>query len=216
MRRREFVILLGTSPTWPLAALAQQSTKVTRIGFLSPVSASNRAIYVEGFRAGLRDLGYVEGKNIIVEFRWAEGNYDRLPALAAELVRLDVDVLVTHSTAAVFAAQQATSTIPIVMTTSGDVVGSGLIARLNRPGRNVTGQTLFHPELNGKRLELLRDALPQINRVAVLYNANNPMTAAVLQEMAPTAAALKLELQQFEARRSGELASLFSAMVTRH
>ena len=144
MRRREFIQLLGGALAWPLAARAQQPTKVFRIGFLDPDFASNQEVYNERFRAGLRAFGYLEGKNIIIEFRYAEGNHERLSALAAELVHLGVDVLVTYSNPGVLAAKQATTTIPIVMIRSGDAVASGLVASLNRPGGIVTGQSFFH------------------------------------------------------------------------
>ena len=215
MRRREFIQLLGGALAWPLAARAQQPTKVFRIGFLDPEFASNSDVYTERFRAGLRALGYLESKNIIIEFRYAEGNSGRLSALAAELVHLGVDVLVTYSNRGVLAAKQATTTIPIVMIISGDAVASGLVASLNRPGGNVTGQSFFNPELNAKRLELLKEVLPEIKRVAVLVNPTNPVTLRVLPAMALTAASLEFELQQFEVTRSDELASAFLDMRKR-
>jgi putative ABC transport system substrate-binding protein len=184
---------------------AQQPTKVFRIGFLDPEFASNSDVYTERFRAGLRAFGYLESKNIIIEFRYAEGNSGRLSALAAELVHLGVEL----------AAKQATTTIPIVMIISGDAVASGLVASLNRPGGNVTGQSFFNPELNAKRLELLKEVLPEIKRVAVLVNPTNPVTLRVLPAMALTAASLEFELQQFEVTRSDELASAFLDMRNR-
>jgi ABC-type uncharacterized transport system substrate-binding protein len=215
MRRREFIPLLGGVLAWPLAAHAQQPTKVIRIGFLEPDFASNSEVYIERFRAGLRAFGYLEGKNIIIEFRYADGNFGRLSALAAELVHLGVDVLVTESNPGVLAAKQATTTIPIVMIISGDAVASGFVASLNRPGGNVTGQSFFNPELNAKRLELLKELLPEIRRVAVLFNPTNPVTLRVLPAMALTAASLEFELQQFEATRSDELATAFLDMGKR-
>src|SRR6201993_3022655 len=216
MRRRDFTALVAGAAAWPLTARAQRPTKVTRIGFLGPASASSHAVYIEAFRAGLRDHGYLEGKNIVIEFRWAEGNYDRLHALAAELVRLNIDILVTYSNPPVLAAKQATTTIPIVIAISGDAVGSGLIASLNRPGGNVTGQTFFHPELNAKRLEILKAALPHSSRVAVLFNPSNTIARSILQAMALPAVSLKLDLQQFEVRRSNEFGGALSAMGTGH
>jgi putative ABC transport system substrate-binding protein len=134
MRRREFMVLLGSAAvTWPLAARAQQA-KVARIGFLGLVSASSHANRIAALRAGLRDLGWVEGRNILIEFRWAEGNYDRLPALAEELVRLNVDVLVTHGAAGALAAKNASSTVPIVITAVGDMLALGLVSSLSHPG----------------------------------------------------------------------------------
>jgi len=213
MRRREFFVVLGSTAAWPFAARAQQQTKVARIGFLGPGYSATSALRVERMWAGLRDLGYVQGKNIVIESRWAEGNYDRLPELAAELVRLNVDVLVTYGTPGVLAAKQATTTIPIVMVVVADAIRSGLVASLSRPGGNLTGQTFFVPELNAKRLELLKEALPDSRRIAVLVQPTNPTPA--LEMMGLTAKSLGLELQQFEARRPDELEGAFSAMVAR-
>ena len=202
MKRREFIAGLGGIAAWPIAARAQQPMMPV-IGFLGALSASRWASRVEAFRAGLRDLGYVEGKNIIVEFRWAEGNYDRLPDLADELVHRRVDVLVTHGTPGTRAAKQATKTIPIVMAISGDAVATGLVASLNRPGGNITGSTFFSPELNAKQLELLKEAAPSITQVAVLMNPDNPlMNRPLLQALETTAASLKLVIPIFEARKT--------------
>ena len=132
MRRREFITLLGGATAWPLAARAQQGNKVWRIGFLGMVSASSHAPRVEALRAGLRELGYVEGKNLVIEFRWAEGHYDRLPALADELVRLNLDVILTHTLTGAIAVAKATTTIPIVITAAGDIVAAGLVSSLSR------------------------------------------------------------------------------------
>jgi putative ABC transport system substrate-binding protein len=163
--------------------------------------------------ARLRDLGWVEGKNIVIESRWAEGNYDRLPELAAELVRLNVDILVTYAGIGALAAKRATTTIPIVVTITSDAIRSGLVASLSRPGGNLTGQTFFVPELNAKRLELLKEALPDSRHVAVLVQPTNPAVPPALEMMGLTAKSLGLELQQFEARRPDELKGVFSAMV---
>ena len=215
IRRREFITFLGgAAAAWPLAARAQQSIKLVRIGYLEPGSTSVDRVYLEAFRAGLRDLGYVEGKNFVIEDRWADGNYERLPALAEELVRLNVNVIVAQASPAALAAKKATATIPIVAM-SGDLLGSGLVASLNRPGGNVTGLTFFQPEVTAKRIELLREIIPQSSRVAVLFNPNNTLAPLAIQTMALTATSLKLELQQFEVRRSEEFASAFSAMNAR-
>src|SRR5258705_12700792 len=137
MGRREFIILLGGALAgWPFSARAQQPAKIARVGFLGLVSASSHARRIEALRSGLRDLGYIEGKNLLIEFRWAEGQYDRLPALVTELVRLNVDVIVTHGAAGAIAAKQATTTIPIVITAVGDVLALGLVTSLSRPGGN--------------------------------------------------------------------------------
>ena len=213
MRRIGLAVVLAVSLMLaPLAAEGQQPGSVYRIGFLGPSSASTHANRVEALRAGLRELGYVEGKNIDIEYRWAEGKYDRLPVLAAELVRLKVDVLVTFGTSGALAAKQSTATIPIVMAGTGDAVSTGLISSLARPGGNITGSTLFIPELMAKRLELLKEVMPRSRRVAVLVNPDNSSNAAVLRAMESTARSLKVELQKIEARKPSEFASAFSAI----
>jgi len=198
----------------PLAVEAQQAGKVYRIGFLGTASASGEANRVEALRAGLRDLGYVEGKNIVIEDRWAEGKYDRLPDLVAELVALKVDVIVTTGgTPPALAAKQATTTIPIVMTGVGDAVATGLVSSLARPGGNVTGLTDLVPELMAKRLELLKEAIPRAGRVAVLSNPDNPSGVGVFKAMEVTARSLKVELQKFGVRGPNEFENAFSAMA---
>jgi putative ABC transport system substrate-binding protein len=202
----------------PFALLAQQpSAKVARIGFLGSASASSPASLarVGALRAGLRDLGYVEGKNIVVEFRWAEDKYDRLPDLAAELVRLNVDVLVSQGTSGTLAAKRATTTIPIVMPNAGDPVSTGIVASLARPGGNVTGTTYFNPEISAKRLEILKEAVPRMKRVAVLLNPVSPLVVPILREMGIAAESLKLEIQQYEARAPKEFENAFAAMAKR-
>ena len=213
--RRRLVIALGAGAlAAPLASFAQQQpAKVARIGFLGAGYAIGQMAPVEALRASLRDLGYVEGKNIFIEYRWADGKYDRLPDLAAELVRLKVDVLVTYGTPGTRAAKQATTTIPIVMATSGDAVAVGLVASLARPDGNVTGLTFFDPELSAKRLELLKEAMPRLTRVAVLLNPDNPAKGPSLQAMGITAKSLKVGLQQFDVRGPNEFERAFSAMA---
>jgi len=158
------ILMLGLLAA-PLAAESRQpAEKVHRIGYLGAATASAHAQYVEALRLGLRDHGYVEGKNLVIEYRWAEGQYDRLPDLAAELVRLKVDLIVTHGTPGSLAAKRTTTTIPIVMTLSDDAVATGLVASIARPGGNITGSTFFFPDLNAKRLELLTEALPGARR----------------------------------------------------
>jgi putative tryptophan/tyrosine transport system substrate-binding protein len=216
MRRREFVTLLGGAAVgWPLPVRAQQRAKVARIGYLGLVTASWHAPRVTAFRAGLRELGYVEGKDIVIEFRWAEGQYDRLPALAAELARLNVDVIVTHAAPGAYAAKKATSTIPIVITAIGDLLALGLVESLARPGGNLTGLSIFNAELLGKRLELLKELAPSLAKAAVLLNADNPAgSQLILRELEPTAKALKVELLTFEARGPGDFEGAFAAMVS--
>ena len=196
----------------PLAAHAQQQlSKVRRIGYLASESVSNQANRVEALRAGLRDLGYVEGKNIVIEFRWADGQYDHLARLAAELAGLKVDVIVTSGTKATVAAKRATTTIPIVMGSVGDAVAMGIVTSLARPGGNITGWTFLGPELTGKRLELLKEAIPRIRQVAFLENPADPTTSR--QAMEITAKALKVSVQPFEVRAPGEFDSVFAAMA---
>jgi putative ABC transport system substrate-binding protein len=180
---------------------------------LWPYSPSIAWPFAEAFRQRLRALGYVEGQTIALEERWAEGRYDRLPSLAAELVRLNVDIIVTASTPAVQAAQQATRTIPIVMTVVSDPVESDIVASLARPGRNVTGLSLMHPELSGKRLELLKEVVPKVSRVAVLWNPSNPIIPPLLRETEAAARALGVELQALEVRAPTELDRAFAAMT---
>ena len=200
----------------PLAIGAQQAEKVYRIGYLGNVSALAQAERVESLRASLRDLGYVEGKNIAIEFRWAEGRSERLPELAAELVRLKVDVLVTAGTPGALAAKQATTTIPIVMAGIGDAVGSGVVASLARPGGNITGSTDSVPELMAKLLELLKEIMPRARRVAVLANPANPQRGTLgltFKAMESTAGSLKVELERFEARGPSEFESALSRIA---
>ncbi len=213
INRRKLVIALGAGAlAAPFALFAQQPVKIARIGFLGADSAAGDADRLEVLRARLRDLGYVEGKNIVMEFRWAEGKYERLPELAAELVRLKVDVIVTHGTPGSRAAQKATTTIPIVMAVVGDAVGAGLVASLARPGGNITGSSFLFPEMSAKRLEVLKDALPRIRRVAYLANPDN-LSMASSQAMELAAKSLKMVLQQFEVREPKEFESAFAAMA---
>ena len=207
------VILALSQLALPLAAEAQVPGKVYRIGFLGPTSASTHANRVDALRAGLRELGYVEGKSIMIEYRWADGRYERLPDLGRELVSLKVDVLVTFGTAGALAAKQATTTLPIVMAGTGDAVATGLVSSIARPAGNITGLTLFIPELIAKRLELLKEAMPRSGRVAVLLNPDNGANAPVLKAMEMAARSLKVELQKFEARGRNELEGAFSAMA---
>jgi putative ABC transport system substrate-binding protein len=201
-----------------VGALAQQPpAPIARIGFLGVAAASAPASVarVAALRTGLRDLGYVEGKNLTIDFRWAEGKHGRLPELAAELVRLKVDVIIAQGTPGASAAKQATTTIPIVVPIVADPVSTGLVASLARPGGNVTGLTWFSHEVSAKRLELLRDALPRTKRVAVLINPDNPSNAPILRAMELAAGSLKLEIPQFGARGPGELEGVFATMVAK-
>jgi putative ABC transport system substrate-binding protein len=194
-----------------LSAEAQQPTKIPRIGYLGAVSLSTNSARTDAFRQGLRELGYVEGKNIVIEWRSAEGKLDRLPALAAELVRLKVDIIVTAGATATRPAKEATTTIPIVMTNEVDPVGSGFVASLARPGGNITGLSTLAPELSGKRLELLKETIPKLSRVAVLGTSTQPGYAQQLREIELAAGALKVKLQYLDVLDPKDIATAFRA-----
>jgi putative tryptophan/tyrosine transport system substrate-binding protein len=213
MGRREFVALLGgAAAAWPSVAWAQQTSRAARIGFLGLSTLSAVEPRLRRFRAGLRDLGYVEGQNIFIDFRWAEENYSRLVEFAAELLHLKADILVTYGTPGTLAAKQATTTTPIVMIVSGDAVATGIVASLARPSGNVTGSTFFNPELSAKRLEVVKEVHPSARRVAILLNPGNPISAPVMRATEIVAKRLGLELLSFETRRSDELRSTFLGM----
>jgi len=191
---------------------AQQPAKIPRIGFLGATFPSADAARNEAFRQGLRDLGYVEGKNIVIEYRWAGGKFDRLPDLAAELVRLKVDVIVTGGPASTPPAKEATVTIPIVMSSDSDPVGNGFVASLARPGGNITGLPQMAPELAGKRLELLKEIVPRLSRAAVLGgDSNNPGNAQALRETELAAGAFKVHLQYLDIRDPKDIETAFRA-----
>jgi putative ABC transport system substrate-binding protein len=192
-------------------AQAQQTTKVISIGYLSGPSLSANAARIEAFRQGLRELSYVEGKNIVIEWRSADGKLDRLPALAAELVRLKVAVIVTSGGALTRRAKEATSTIPIVMTNDPDPVGDGFVASLARPGGNITGLSTFAPELSGKRLEILREVVPNLSRLAVLGSSTATGYAQTLKEIEPAAKAFKMQLQFLDVSHVKDMENAFRA-----
>jgi putative ABC transport system substrate-binding protein len=194
-----------------LVAEAQQPTKIPRIGYLATVSLSAIPARIKAFRQGLRDLGYVEGKNISIEYRFAEGKPDRLPGLTAELVHLKVDIIVTAGSPATRAAKEATNTIPIVMTNEADPVGTGFIASLARPGGNITGLSTLAPELSGKRLEILKEVVPKASRVAVLGTSTAPGYAQVLKEIELAAGALKVKLQYLDVLDPKDIETAFRA-----
>jgi putative ABC transport system substrate-binding protein len=201
--------ILGT----PLPADAQPPSKMPRIGYLAPASD---APLLEAFRQGLRDLGWVEGQNIAIEVRSAEGKYERLPELAAELVRLKVDVIVASTTPVALAAKQATRTIPIVIQFVADPIGSGLVASLARPGGNITGWTHLGRELRGKYVELLKAAVPGATRIGVLWNPANPIHGPSLKDVEAAAQALKVQLHSVGVQDPKELESAFSALPRKH
>ena len=194
-----------------LSAEAQQPTKIPRIGFLAGNSLSSLAARVEAFRQGLRELGYVEGKNIVIEWRYAEGKADRLPSLAAELVRLKVDIIVTAGPAVTRPVKEATTTIPIVMAQDPDPVGSGFVASLAQPGGNITGLSSLALELSGKQLELLKESIPKLSRVAVFGNSTRPGNAQALREIEIAAKAFGVKLQYLDVLSSKDIESAFRA-----
>jgi len=196
----------------PLAADAQQAGKIYRIGYLSPTSARSAQTARDAFRAGLRDFGWAEGQNILIEYRWAEGKYELLPELAAELVQLNVALIITTTTPSVLAAQKASKTIPIVFVGVGDPVAQGLVASLARPGGNLTGTTAMLPELTAKGLELLREAVPRISRVAILYNSANPAYGRLMKGIEVPARRLGVEVQLVGVQTPNELERAFAAM----
>jgi putative tryptophan/tyrosine transport system substrate-binding protein len=210
------VTLILSLLTATLTSQAQRAAHVSRLELLIPGSASGCASRIEAFRHGLRDLGYVEGQNIAIEYRFADGQAARIPALAAELVRLPVDAIVFDGILTIRAAQHATTTIPIAMAVIGDPVGAGLVASLARPGGNTTGLSLMLPEVSGKRLELLREAIPTLSNVAVLWNPEVHDSRVVFQETQTAAQALGLRLQSLEVRRPEEFDQAFAAMTSAH
>ena len=212
MRRREFITLLaGAAATWPLVGRAQQpSGKVYRIGYLGVASHAGYAREIEALLKGLHQLGYEEGKNIAIHYQFAEGDYNRLPALAAELVALKVDVLLTHSTPGARAARQTTPTVPIVVMAAADLVSSGLVPSIARPGGNLTGLTFFFAEICAKRVELIKEAVPGVTRLGVLVNPANPSGEAALTAMQRTARSLRVELLTVNVRAVDDIAAAFA------
>ena len=212
MRRRTFITLVGGAAAWPFAARAQrQSGRTPRIGLLTRKTDASVATQIDAFRQGLRDLGWVEGKSISLEHRDAEGQFDRLRALAAELVDLNVDVIVTVDTPPTKAAQQATRTIPIVIAVSADPVGAGLVSSLAHPGGNTTGLSLLAPETDEKTLELLKETLPRTKRAAIIFDPNNPGMMLRIRRMTAAAPKLAMELQSIPALNSHELVVALAA-----
>jgi putative tryptophan/tyrosine transport system substrate-binding protein len=215
IKRREFITLLGgAAAAWPLAARAQQAA-IPVIGFLHPASPGAQTERLRAFRQGLKDAGYVEGENVVIEYRWAEGQMDRLPALAAELVRRQVAVIVAGTTSAAFAAKTATTTVPIVFSSTADPVGLGLVASLARPDGNLTGINWFASELAAKRLELLRELVPGAARVALLVEpANVRITEGTLRDVEAAARAMGLQTRVLNANTSREIDTAFAALAS--
>jgi putative tryptophan/tyrosine transport system substrate-binding protein len=212
MRRREFITLLGGAAVWPLVARAQQAGKVPTIGFLGQSTRSAASEWVAAFVQRLRELGWIENRTVAIDYRWAEGRDEQFADIAAEFVRLKVDVIVTSGTQAVLAAKQATSVIPIIFATAGDPVGNNLVANLAQPGGNVAGLSNQNNELAGKRLELLREVVPGLRRVAIMANVGNPAAVLELGELQAAAGTLGLELVTLEIRQAQDIVPTFEAL----
>jgi ABC-type uncharacterized transport system substrate-binding protein len=211
--RRDFILLLGgAAAAWPLAARAQQPAKLSTIGFLVAGTPSSHGQWVAAFVQRLSELGWIEGRTIAIEYRWAEGRSDRATEIAAEFVRRNVDVIVTSATAVIVAAMQATSVIPIVFAAAGDPVGTGLVASLARPGGNVTGLSMQQTDLAAKRLELLREVVPGLRRLAILANVAGPAVVLDMREVEATARTLGLEVIASEIRRGEDIVPAFEAL----
>src|SRR5262249_1189596 len=217
IRRRDFIKLLGGAATlWPIAARAQQPAgKLPIIGFLGAATPSARSQWVAAFVQRLHELGWIEGRTAAIEYRWAEGRSERFAEIAAEFVRLKVDVIVTYATLPVIAAKKATAVIPIVSAVMGDPVGTGLIASLARPGGNVTGLSNQGVDLAAKRLEILRDVVPGLRRLAILANASNPASGMEMGELQAAAKALGLDVVTLEIRRAEDIAPAFETLKGR-
>jgi len=209
------VILAVSCVLAPLAGEAQQAGKVWRVGVLEPGDLNARAHFVDALNRRLRELGYEEGRNLSIELRFADGKLESLPALAAELVRLKVDAIVASTTPSIRAAQKATSTIPIVMSTVGDPVEAGFVASFARPGGNITGRTTQAPELMGKRVQLFKEAVPKLTNVAVLLDTRNTHEVYGFKEVTAAAQTLGIKLQSFEVRGLDEIEAAFAAMAVR-
>lgn len=213
MRRREFITLVGGAAMCPFAANAQQQRKLPTIGFLGANTASSRQ--TDAFVQRLRELGWTDGSTVAIEYRWAEGRFDRAPALIAELVQLNVDVLVTHSTPNVVSAKQATSVIPIVFAAIGDPVGIGLVQSLSRPGGNITGLSLQSNELAGKRLQLMREVIPNLHRVAFLGSSDTAVTATEVAEFQAAAQTLGLDIIRSDIAGVEDIAPIIQSLKGR-
>jgi putative ABC transport system substrate-binding protein len=213
MRRRDFIALLGgAAAAWPLPARAQQAGKLPTIGFLGQSTRSAASEWTAAFVQRLRELGWIDGRNVAIEYRWGEGRNERFAQIAAEFVRLRVDIIVTSGTPTIVAAKHATSVIPIVFATAGDPVGSGLVASLARPGGNITGLATLAADLAGKRLELLREVVPGLHRLAIMGNVGNPFTVLELGEVQAVAGTLGLEVDTLEIWGAQDIAPAFESL----
>jgi putative ABC transport system substrate-binding protein len=216
MRRRAFIEgIAALGVAWPLAVSAQQRAKLATIGLLGSGTAAAQSTWTAAFVQRMRELGWIEGHNLTIEYRWAEGHTERLAGLAKEFVRLNVDVILTHNTPPPLAAKQATSVIPIVFATAGDPVGSGIVASLARPGGNITGLSSQTPDAAGKKLELLREVVPGLHRLATLADVDNPYATLDVRKINESARSLGIEVASFEIRRSEQLDSIFDGLKGR-
>ena len=215
MRRRAFITLLGGAAVWPLAARAQRAAKMLTIGYLGPATPAVESQRIAAFVQRLRELGWSEGRNLAIEYRWAEGRSERFSEIAAEFVQLKVDVIATYATPSVIAAKQATSVIPIVFAVAGDPVNTGLVASLAHPGGNVTGLSVQQTELAGKRFELLREVVPGLRRLAIIGNRDNPSVVLEMEGAQAAARKLGLEVTRTEIRRAEDIAPAFDALKGR-
>ena len=212
MTRREFITLLGVAAAWPLGARAQQPAMPV-IGFLNSASQEGYAPYAAAFRQGLKEAGYIDGQNVTIEYRWAEGRYERLPTQAADLVRRQVSVIAATSTPAILAAKAATSTIPIVFTTGADPVKLGLVGSLNQPGGNATGASFFTSEMGSKQAGLVHELIPAAAHVGLLVNPNFPATDAQTRDVTTAASAIGFQIDVMQASDSREIEAAFGALV---
>ena len=211
MKRREIIALLGSAAAaLPLAAAAQP--KIPRIGFMGNSTAALEANLLDAFRDGLRELGYEEGRNIVIEYRWANGKYDHFPVLVAELIAAKVDAIVTAGTPAALAVKNATTTVPLVMVAVGDPIGTGLVPSLARPGGNLTGLSSVAPDLEGKRLQLLREVTPALSHVAMFINSLNPFHISSMEQARAAAQAMGIKLRLYDIRKSEDLDDAFAAI----
>jgi putative tryptophan/tyrosine transport system substrate-binding protein len=216
MRRRDFITLLsGTAVAWSLGARAQQSAKLPLIGFLGQSAPSSENQRLTAFVQRLRELGWTEGRNIVIEVRWAQARPERAAEFAAEFVRLKADVIVTSGTPQVLAIKQVTSVVPIVFAVAGDPVGTGLVASLARPGGNITGLSVLATDLAGKRIELLREVVPNLRRLGIIGNAGNPLILQEMGEYRAAASMLGLEVAVFEIRQAEDIAPTFELLKGR-
>ena len=212
MRRREFISLLGGAAAWPLAARAQQPAKLPTVGYLGSGTPATQSQWAAAFVQRLHEVGWIDGRTVAIEYRWAEGRDERAAEIASEFVRRKVDVIVTSGTAVIVAVKQATEAIPIVFAAAGDPVGTGLVASLARPGGNVTGLSLQLTETSGKRLELLREVIPGLRRLAMLVNVGTPLAVLEQGEAQAAARTLGLEVITLEIRRGEDIVPAFEAL----